>query len=281
MKLKTYIKKDNDIPLKRPKGVSSDQWVRAISLYEAAKNIGDKFPELTVAQAALETGWFKKESGKNNFFGQKATVSQAGSDVNTHEVYKGKKVKIKDRFRDYDTIEESLKDRKKKWMSKYDTASTSKEAIGKIWSLNKEKNQGQGYATDPNYGDKISSILDMMGATQQSQIKVEKNNYKENIEYPTQKIDNTKVTTTLTQNIPNTTVPQYTSPKEISKEKIAEKQEQGISQDQLKEILQKERSAMEQQFLEAYKSTETQPQQEVEPSRDLYQYIDPNIQSYL
>jgi len=53
MKLRSFV--NNPIPIKKPKGVSNDQWNKALKLYEAAKNVGDKFPELTVAQAALWT----------------------------------------------------------------------------------------------------------------------------------------------------------------------------------------------------------------------------------
>lgn len=163
MKLKELI--ENPINLQRPEGVSNKQWVRALQLYEAAKNVGDKFPELTVAQAALETGWFKKESGKNNFFGQKASKSQEGSSVATHEVINGERIAVQDRFRDYDSIENALLDRKDKWMSKYANASTPQEAISKIWRYDNKKKQGVGYATDPEYGKKVNTILSMMGVS--------------------------------------------------------------------------------------------------------------------
>ena len=57
--------------MERPKNISDEQWAIAQQIYESAKRQGDKYPELTVAQAALETGWFKKPSGKYNFLVKK------------------------------------------------------------------------------------------------------------------------------------------------------------------------------------------------------------------
>lgn len=266
MKLRSFV--NNPIPIKRPKGVSNEQWVKALELYEAAKNVGDKFPELTVAQAALETGWFKRESGKNNFFGQKATKSQPGSDVVTHEVFNGQKVKMTDRFRDYDTVESSLEDRKKKWMSKYKDASTPSEAIGKIWQLDETKNQGKGYATDPNYGGKIEKILGMMGIESNKEKPAEKpekvepkvNEFRE--ELPPVAVDNTAVATP--PKVPELATPPIN---------------QGLTEDQIREILQQEQSNTEQRFLEAFNSNndnqeeQYMPQQPVEDLSHLYNYI--------
>lgn len=262
MKLRSFV--NNPIPIKRPKGVSNEQWTRALRLYKAAKNVGDKFPELTVAQAALETGWFKKESGKNNFFGQKATKSQPGSDVVTHEVFNGEKVKIIDRFRDYESVESSLEDRKKKWMSKYQDANTPSEAISKIWQLDESKNQGKGYATDPNYGGKIETILTMMGVENNKEKPSEKPEIKVNKfreELPIFAIDNTDVNS---PKVPELATQPFNG---------------AITEDQLREILQTEKSNTEQRFLEAFNSSnfnqEDQylPQEPIEDLNYLYNYI--------
>jgi flagellum-specific peptidoglycan hydrolase FlgJ len=41
--------------------------------------------DLVASQAALETGWGKAQSGKNNYFGQKASSREAGSVKGTQE----------------------------------------------------------------------------------------------------------------------------------------------------------------------------------------------------
>lgn len=153
----------NSPSLKRPKGVSDEQWNRALDLYEVARKKGDKFPELTVAQAALETGWFKHMSGNYNYFGQKASKSQKGSAKVTKEYAGNKAMTIVDKFRDYDSLELAIDDRLRKWGSKYESADTVGDAIGKIWRYDPETGMGKGYATDINYDKKILRILDMMG----------------------------------------------------------------------------------------------------------------------
>jgi len=92
----------------RPKNVSNEQWSKAVQLYNVAKNRGDRYPELTVAQAALETGWFKSPAGQYNYFGQKATASQKGSTKSTREAANNSYYRTSAKFRDYDTLEEAV-----------------------------------------------------------------------------------------------------------------------------------------------------------------------------
>lgn len=160
MRLKDKV---TDIPLERPDGVSEEQWKKAIDLYKTAKSMGDRYPELTVAQAALETGWFKHPSGKYNYFGQKASASQEGSYVTTHEFSGDSKYKIRDKFRDYDSLGAAIKDRLNKWGSKYKDADSVREALYSIWSYDADRGMGVGYATDIKYDNKIFTILGMMG----------------------------------------------------------------------------------------------------------------------
>lgn len=149
--------------IKRPKNITDAQWEQAKNLYNTAKEKGDRYPELTVAQAALETGWFKHPSGKFNYFGQKATKSQKGTVLNTKEASNNTYYKTQSKFRDYESIEEAVDDRLKKWGSKYKDAKNVEEAIGKIWRYDEKTGQGKGYATDINYGNKIKSILNTLG----------------------------------------------------------------------------------------------------------------------
>jgi hypothetical protein len=149
----------------RPKNVSNEQWDKAVQLYSVAKNRGDRYPELTVAQAALETGWFKSPAGQYNYFGQKATASQKGSTKSTREAANNSYYRTSAKFRDYNTLEEAVDDRIKKWGSKYREAENIDEAIGAIWRYNPKTGSGEGYATDMNYGSKIKTILGSMGVS--------------------------------------------------------------------------------------------------------------------
>lgn len=168
MVLKNYIDKLKDnsgepINLKRPKGVSLEQWNTALEIYKSAKKQGDKYPELTVAQAALESSWFKRSSGNFNFFGQKASKSQRGTEFKTKEVKNNKAYSTTAKFRDYENFDEALGDRVNKWSSKYNSAENVEDAIYKIWQYDPETGKGTGYATDDKYDVKIKKILGMIG----------------------------------------------------------------------------------------------------------------------
>ena len=114
-------------------------------------------PSLTIAQAILETGWGKASIG-NNLFGIKANASWKGKvqTVKTHEFINGKKVYIDAKFRDYNSIEESLEDRFKLLSNnrykKVVQAKDYKEAANEIYKA--------GYATDPQYPQKLIQIIE-------------------------------------------------------------------------------------------------------------------------
>lgn len=154
-----------DIPLKRPKGVSETQWNQAKAVYTAAVKAGDKFPELTVAQAALETGWFRHVPAQYNYFGQKASSKEAGNVARTKEVAGNKAYSTSSKFKSYETLDQALQDRVKKWGSKYQNAQTTSEALYSIWHYDPKKGHGVGYATATDYDKKIGSILNMMGSS--------------------------------------------------------------------------------------------------------------------
>lgn len=140
-----------NVPIKQPKSVSDAQWAVAVQLYHKSKEMGDKYPELTVAQAALETGWFKSLAGDFNYFGQKAGKGQQSVALKTKEQGKDGLYSTTASFRSYDSLEESLQDRLKKWGSKYKDAKNANEALDIV-----VKN---GYATARDYKSSVGSIL--------------------------------------------------------------------------------------------------------------------------
>ena len=126
-------------------------------VYKAAQASGAKFPELVAAQAALESGWGSRESGRFNYFGQKATRSQEGRDVTTHEEVNGRKVKMPQRFRDYKSVDESIADHLRLWQPKYSVAKDARSAARLLQTGERR------YATDSKYVDKVEAILKMQG----------------------------------------------------------------------------------------------------------------------
>lgn len=120
--------------------------------------------KLIMSQAALESGWGKSEirheNGKtsHNLFGIKAGSSWKGqvTTITTSEFVDGKMVKMKQPFRAYGSYEESLTDYAKLLSTspRYESvlrASSAEEAARRV--------QESGYATDPQYADKLISIM--------------------------------------------------------------------------------------------------------------------------
>ncbi len=127
-------------------------------LAEATKQ-GVKNPEviarLGTAQSALETGYGKHTAGSQNYFGIKARPGEGGTGVATQEFINGKMVTVNDKFRKYGSMQESAADyvkflQENKRYKGVLGAGTLQEAIAE---------QGKtGYATDPKYAEKLSSI---------------------------------------------------------------------------------------------------------------------------
>ena len=122
-------------------------------------------PRTIIAQAALETGWgkhvIKKPDGEssNNLFGIKSNNGWLGDKVSatTLEFKDGLMSKAKESFRAYENMLESIKD----YVSFISDNTRYKDAVA-----NKENPeqyarelQRAGYATDPDYADKIINII--------------------------------------------------------------------------------------------------------------------------
>lgn len=72
----------------------------------ANKGISLEYTDSLLAQIALESGWGKSESGRNNFAGLK---SPKGTARKTKEYINGKYVTITDTFKDFNSIEDFVK----------------------------------------------------------------------------------------------------------------------------------------------------------------------------
>jgi len=129
---------------------------------EAATGIPAAF---MVSQAALETGWGRKEirhgdgSPAFNLFGIKATGSWKGpvAEVMTTEYINGKAEKVVARFRAYGSYAESFADyaRLIKGSPRYaGVVANAESAQGFAQGL-----QRAGYATDPAYADKLTRVI--------------------------------------------------------------------------------------------------------------------------
>ena len=134
------------------------------SIRRAASALGVD-PKGMLAQAALETGWGQRMphnadgSPSNNMFGIKAGDDWGGAKAtaDTIEVINGVAVPRRMSFRAYSSIEESVNDFASllKNSPRYrDVIAAGGNADGYIDSMGKA-----GYATDPDYGNKLNQIL--------------------------------------------------------------------------------------------------------------------------
>lgn len=131
---------------------------------KAAKSLGIS-PEVLVAQSALETGWGKKvlqtanQQSSFNLFNIKSHNSWQGESVNKSslEVEDGVGVQRRSNFRVYENLHESFKDytnfisNNKRYEQALQQGENAERYI--------EELQQAGYATDPQYADKIKAIM--------------------------------------------------------------------------------------------------------------------------
>ena len=122
-----------------------------------AKLAGAKFPEVAAAQCALESGWFKHETGAFNILGIKATGSEPYSMCTTWEHYDGKDVTIQAKFKDFDSYQDCIEDLVTKWYKDYKGYKGVNRAtsVGECCQLL----VAEGYCTDPHYASKLMSII--------------------------------------------------------------------------------------------------------------------------
>ncbi|ATG73183.1 flagellar biosynthesis protein FlgJ [Zobellella denitrificans] len=131
---------------------------------EAGKKLG-LAPEAMIAQAALETGWGKKIIGRkngessHNLFGIKADKSWQAEKtwVNTLEYEQGIAVKVQAPFRSYASFNDSFNDYVR-FLHDNPRYGRALEQTGEPRQYFRALQQA-GYATDPGYADKLTSIF--------------------------------------------------------------------------------------------------------------------------
>jgi flagellum-specific peptidoglycan hydrolase FlgJ len=150
--------KSEPTPLQSTVAVGKDAFIAAYTpvAKEVAEDLGVSY-KIVLAQAALESGWGKSVKG-NGLMGVKSHGEEGGVDVVTHEVINGKKVKITDSFRQYDTPEDSIRG-----YGKFLKANSRYRYFLRAGVENEDAQlsalQSSGYATDPMYSQKLKNIM--------------------------------------------------------------------------------------------------------------------------
>ena len=132
--------------------------------YKLAKEAGHKFPELTAAQAMLETGNGESPSGKNNYLGLQASLSQIEKGQSTNletkeDLGRGLENTRRD-FVDFNDIRDQMKQYNEEWNKPFRdrkgivSVDTVEEALDLILS-----NPNDLYATDKDYKTKVLQLI--------------------------------------------------------------------------------------------------------------------------
>jgi flagellar protein FlgJ len=158
------------------KPASAADFVRqhAVTAQRAAAETGIP-AEFMISQAALETGWGRREilhadgSSSHNLFGIKATASWKGpvAEVATTEYVDGQPQKVTARFRAYSSYAESFADYAR--LMKTSPRYAPVIAQGGTVSGFAQNLQRAGYATDPAYADKLTRVINTTLRLQRSQ----------------------------------------------------------------------------------------------------------------
>ncbi|MBU3830047.1 MAG: glycoside hydrolase family 73 protein [Candidatus Limosilactobacillus merdavium] len=129
---------------------------------QAMQNTYHVYASITIAQAILESNWgtSKLSTQYHNLFGIKGTG--ANSKVMTTKEYTGGKwIVIKDRFRVYDSWDDSIKDHTRLMLQGTDMNRQNYDRVVKAANYEEAAKalQQSGYATDPNYARKLISVI--------------------------------------------------------------------------------------------------------------------------
>lgn len=160
-----------DLTFESPESFVQQLWSMA---KQAADKIGVK-AEVLLSQAALETGWGKHVINKNdgqsshNLFNIKADSRWQGDSATkgTVEYRDGIAVKEQAQFRSYDSYQDSFDD----YVEFLQTQPRYRQALEQAQDPDAfiEGLHKAGYATDPNYSDKIKQIMNSDTLAQISQ----------------------------------------------------------------------------------------------------------------
>jgi hypothetical protein len=119
----------------------------------AAAKAGAKHPSVVAAQWALESGYGKHTSGKNNFFGLKGS----GTERETKEFINGQWITIQAGFIDFPDLQTCVTYLVDRWYRDYQrykgvNRASSPEECARLLVA-------EGYATDPQYADKLIKLM--------------------------------------------------------------------------------------------------------------------------
>jgi len=134
-------------------------------IYNLAKEVGIKFPEVVAAQFGVESVYGSKPTGTNNYLGIKAKPEdiKAGNftEADTFEEIDGKMVKVKAKFKNFNSIKDSLLDYKKHHNDDFFNGFTTRKGTVNVDTAEEAiiRLKENGYATDSDYVKLVTDVL--------------------------------------------------------------------------------------------------------------------------
>lgn len=129
---------------------------------QAMQNTYHVYASITIAQAILESQWgtSKLAAQYHNLFGIKGTGPNS-QELTTKEYINGKWIVTKGRFRVYDSWSDSIKDHTRLMMTGTDTNKQNYDRVVRANNYQEAARalQDSGYATDPDYAQKLISVI--------------------------------------------------------------------------------------------------------------------------
>ena len=124
----------------------------------------DLLPSITIAQACLESDYGKSDLSQkyNNLFGVKGNNPNTSAVLKTKEFEKGKWVVVKARFQIYDSYEASIRAHARLFQkgTTWDAKQYRHVLAAKNYQTQARALVKDGYATDPNYADKLIKLIE-------------------------------------------------------------------------------------------------------------------------
>lgn len=121
-------------------------------------------PSITIAQACLESNYGQSALAQkyNNLFGVKGTNPNTSAILVTKEYVKGKWIEVKARFQIYDSYDASIRAHARLFQN---GTSWNHRQYRHVLAAKDFKNQAHalvqdGYATDPDYADKLINLIE-------------------------------------------------------------------------------------------------------------------------
>ena len=125
-------------------------------VFNCAKEVGSRWPELTAAMWALESGWGKHMPGFNAF-----GLKGPGQTIKTTEVINGQRVAIEDEFLVFPTLRACIVYLVDRWFRDFTANGTSYKGVNNAADREAAARElvRQGYSTDPNWADKCIALM--------------------------------------------------------------------------------------------------------------------------